>query len=474
MHALMGLKSVIVIVPLVGAVAAAQYNFDPGFFGIDNTSLWFDGDGDVRDVFSFVQMKAGLRSSVEVANLPREVPAGVPHLSLFAESIAFLSTHLAKSIAFLTEHVVSLSRLFLFSFAFLLLFYFVGQAIIKEPSSNHEHRDEEHREDGLVQSSWQDPFCLRDFRREELCKAMPRVGLAVLWWLLGLYSNNVAQAWLQSNMQGYYEAHWTPKLPEAPSVTLWDLGHSVFPDIPVKPWVADAWAQSMCQLAFVRFIVLPGPRSMRWAVVSRMLLIWGFLWAFRGIMIISTVMPNPEKTCQPAISFPNNIFLEALANMPFVFWKTELTCMDVIFSGHAAAMTLATMVYLHYDERAPWPKIQSLPQWLSCSTVTFFFKVGLVANMFVGFFIIIVSKTHYTADVLTGFTVTLLAFQAYHAAIGIAFLPETKPALLSSGICPILPLLRWLDRDAADVAALRRSLSQEGTRPDYSNFGPKP
>jgi hypothetical protein len=191
-------------------------------------------------------------------------------------------------------------------------------------------------------------------------------------------------------------------------------------------------------------------------------------------MIISTVMPNPEKTCRPAISFPNNIFLEALANMPFVFWETEKTCMDVIFSGHAAAMTLATMVYLDYDERAPWPKFQSLPQWLCGSAVTIISKVALVANMFVGLFIIVASKTHYTADVLAGFTVTLLTFQAYHAAIGIAFLPETKPALLSSAICPILPLIRWLDRDSADVAALRRSLSQERSRPDCCDLGSKP
>lgn len=299
-----------------------------------------------------------------------------------------------------------------------------------------------------------DAFALSDFHREKLMKAAPRVAFAFVCWSIGLYFNNLCQAWLQNNMHAYYEHKWHVG---GGSVILWDLGHNIFGGIEIKPWVADTWCSITPFLAFVRFLFLPGPYSMRWSILRRLLLIWGFLWAFRGAMIVSTVMPNPEKTCKPKISFPDNIFLEAWANMPFVFWRSELTCHDVIFSGHTVALTLATLSFLHYSERAPWPQFQSWPTWLSVPG-PFIFKALHMANMLAGFFIIIVSKTHYTADVLIGFGVAVLAFQAYHAAIGVAFMPESKLTFLSSAICPVLPVIRWFEEDAAEVACFKRTV----------------
>lgn len=330
-----------------------------------------------------------------------------------------------------------------------------GQCMCKDPRACHE-RLEDVQLHAVFQPFWNDPLCLRDFEMQTIRKAMPRVALSISVWLIGMYGNNVSQAWLQRNMEGYYESRWTAKHPGDQSLLLWDAGHYFFPVVLAKPHVADVLAQLISTLTFVRFVVLPGPLSMRWTVLCRMFLIWGFLWAFRGIMVISTALPNPEKTCKPAISFPENILLEALANMPFVFWKSELTCHDVIFSGHAVAVTLATLVYLHYSERAPWPLFHVWPQWLS-----FLINGAVVTNMLVGFFIIIVSRTHYTADVLLGITMSVLVFQAYHAAVVVACVPESKPTIFNSSLCPILPLLRWFEEDAVDVASLNSSLRQK-------------
>jgi len=446
-------KAVIIIIPLVWASLGIKDSFD----------AYLDTEDDANSFLCLLQVQVDPHK-VHVADAKGHTAAGVAGKTLHVEG--------EEESAFFSDQLKRFPRRLRWGPSIICavsLLLVAGCGVFKAPDRNQEEQLEEVMEShGLTQPFWHDPFSLRDFQKETLRKAAPRVALALSCWLIGLYSNNLCQAWLQSRMEGYYDERWASKRPSDQSLILWDFGHYIWGDSSVEPWVSDTWANMVSSLTFVRFILFPGPFSMRWTVLSRMFLIWGCLWAFRGIVIVSTVMPNPEKTCKPAITFPDNVFLEALANMPFVFWKAEVTCEDVIFSGHAVAMTLATMVSLHYAERAPWPQFQA---WYVPGPLLF--KTALVTNLLVGFFIIIVSKTHYTSDVLLGFMVAALAFQAYHAALAIAFLPKSKLTVLSAGICPILPLLRWLEEDAVDVACLKKSLlQQQGMKLDSSPCGP--
>lgn len=283
-----------------------------------------------------------------------------------------------------------------------------------------------------------DPFCLKDFRMDTLRRVLPRLAVAFLIWAVCLYCNNVSQAWLQKYMSGLYVAR-------SPG-TLWDLGFQLLPEVRSTA-LAELGARATPVLVFIRFIAMPGPWSMRWTIATRCLLIWGLIWALRAIMIVSTALPNPDRTCQPHVSFPDNIFLEALVNMPFVFWESELTCQDVLFSGHTAALTLATMTWIRY---APWAPC--LPKSTSMLG-EHLFQILMVLSMFLGYYVIIASKFHYTADVLVAAISTALIFQAYHSAMRLSFLPESKPSLRRFSL---YAFLRWFDEDAADADLMKK------------------
>jgi len=298
-----------------------------------------------------------------------------------------------------------------------------------------------------IPSFWQDPFGRQDFSRDRLRKSMPRVALSVGIWLLGLYCNNVCQAWLQQHMATFYHSHWVPTSPKKDHVLLWDVGFNILPAFSNMA-VMEFFSQAMPILVVLRFCVFPGPLSMRWTILSRMFLLWGLLWALRAITIITTVLPNPDATCKPKVTYPNNIFMEALANMPFDPKHHEVTCQDVLFSGHTVLLTLATLMWLHYVHWAPWPEWTNASPWQ-----TFAFRTLLILNMLAGYYCIVASKFHYTADVLIACVLSIFIFQAYHLWLPSALVPTTKPNVLRG-------FFAWFDEDAVDVAVVKTMLQR--------------
>merc|ERR1719261_146416 len=103
---------------------------------------------------------------------------------------------------------------------------------------------------------------------------------------------------------------------------------------------ADMWAGGSVLIGIVRYVVVPGPISIRWTWLQRLWLIHGVLWLLRAVTILVTPLPNPYHQCVPHTSYPKNIFMEAFANMPFFWWWKEMTCQDVMFSGHTAGGTV--------------------------------------------------------------------------------------------------------------------------------------
>jgi len=317
-----------------------------------------------------------------------------------------------------------------------------------------------------------DPFGLEDFNRKKIAQMLPRVGLALAVFNSGLYFNNVSQAWLQSEISGYYletmgkyckegwlemnitRADGWQANPGEGHMRLWDIGFHYF-TIPMSTKLADTVAGILPTFVWIRFFIIPGPLSMRWTIYQRIHFIWGILWALRGISIVSTVLPNPDRTCTPKITFPNNIFMEAWANMPWVFWHSELTCEDVLFSGHTVGLTLGTLVFMRYEQWTPWFGASARAGLQSMVTLL---RIALMSQALIGYYVIIASKFHYSADVLVGFLMTLMIFSWYHTAVRIAFLPQGKQSAAMR--CTLYPFLRWFEGDAIDVAVLKLHLQQ--------------
>jgi hypothetical protein len=311
----------------------------------------------------------------------------------------------------------------------------------------------EHGLRGTGPSFIKDPLGFKDLTTGSLAHGIQRVLVALAVWSLGLYCNNISQAWLQKHIG---DTHFYPA-----NLTLYDSGFEETFDLSRKI-VESGGGGDLCNevagllpiLVLIRFCAFPGPCSMRWTVLSRAFLIWGILWFLRGVTIISTVLPNPDKTCEPRISFPDNIWLEAWANLPFIFWYDELTCQDVLFSGHTVGMTVAALMWIRYIAWAPvfeWTTKEGL------SSLAFWYKVLVVLYTLFGYGVIIVSHFHYSCDVLIASMLSILVFQAYHAGIRSAFWPRTGRESRGLLNMTILAFIRWFEEKAVDARVLQQS-----------------
>jgi len=335
----------------------------------------------------------------------------------------------------------------------------------------------------------QDPFSLKDFRPTELRKFLPRLGVAVLFWLVGSYVNNVSQAWLQANMAGFYESEWgyskanfqdaqawlkknqpavyhdrwhdtlpNETIADAPkamqkyyqneTVTLFDLVFLYLPEVP-SSGPADFFAGAPSAVGIIRFAVFPGPMSLRWTYLTRAIMVWGCLWYARAITIIVTPLPNPYKQCVPESPFPYSIWLEALANMPGagLFGFHELTCQDVMFSGHTAMGTTWTLFNWRYLKKAPWFRYTITHDWISLAVDAF-----CIIWLCGGWYVIAAAHFHYTVDVMVGAMFTFMIYNYYHNVIETCWLKETHPFQRS-----LAPFVTWLEKHSVDLKHWRAS-----------------
>jgi hypothetical protein len=218
---------------------------------------------------------------------------------------------------------------------------------------------------GAFPRFWQDPFAKKDFTRTELTKHMPRFAVAWFWFFACVYVNNVANFWLQANITGFYESRWgvsqsnftaaqawlkrnEPKTYEArwgaippedtrsglpadsyqksyvnKTVKLFDLTYLYLPHVQGSV-LADTFAYASLLVGFFRFVVVPGPMSLRWTFLTRILSVWGILFLARAFTITVTPLPNPFQECEARVTFPNNIWLEAFAGLPIL---TPIFCL---------------------------------------------------------------------------------------------------------------------------------------------------
>lgn len=339
----------------------------------------------------------------------------------------------------------------------------------------------------------QDRFGANDFSREELNKHIPRLCVAVLWYYCCLYANNVSQAWLQANVAGFYEAQWGHSQPDyqaamaalknynpdvykgrwgdlPPSATvavnpeamqkyyqnktvvLYDFVFLHLPEISGS-FPADCFAGISCIFCAVRFVVIPGPMSMRWTLVTRVLIVWGALMLCRAFCIIVTPLPNPFHQCVPSITFPDNIWLEAYANLPGVFWHSELTCQDVMFSGHACMGTIFTLFSWRYLKRAPW-----YPPHATAS-LNLLTDVIAMVWLLCGWYVICASHFHYTVDVMVAALLSFTVWNGYHTLTKTVWLKEGD---FSAKITA--PFLMWFERHSVDLRYWRSQAQRLMTR----------
>lgn len=345
----------------------------------------------------------------------------------------------------------------------------------------------DHLNGGEFPNFWQDPISLKDFRRSHLRKYLPRVLVALLWYYICVYVNNLSQAWLQANMAGFYESEWGYSQPSFEAAQKWLKEHepSVYQarwgNIPPNATKADPRYEASIQKYYAnqtvtlydvaylylpmvsgsgpadffagvpsfvgsaRFIVLPGPMSLRWTYTYRVLFVWGALFLCRAFTTIVTPLPNPYHQCVPKITFPKSIWAEAFANLPGVFWWSELTCQDVMFSGHTAMGTVWTVFTWRYMRRAPWFR-----QTLTWDWATILVDIFACCWLLWGWYVICAAHFHYTVDVMIGAILTFTLYNWYHNLVETIWLKEKHPLKRT-----LAPFFMWFEVHAVDLKHFR-------------------
>jgi len=290
-------------------------------------------------------------------------------------------------------------------------------------------------------SFWSDPLGCKDLQWNSICKFFPRVVFAVFMWLACMYANCFSQAVLQRDMSNYYESHWKPLPPTKGPLKLYDLGQELFPYLSAAKYPLmspDTVASSACNFVVVRFWLLPGPMSLRWTIFCRWFLLRGLMFRFRSFSIIATALPNPDYTCKPRITYPENLGMEAMA----VVLRMDLTCQDVLYSGHTVAITMAMLFIAKYSPKSPLcHNLFTGVGWFSRHSML---QVGCIIYCIFGYYCIIASHFHFTVDVFVAALMCFFVFVSYHHAI------EVAPLKLRSMFSPYRFLL-WFEHPALDM-----------------------
>lgn len=127
---------------------------------------------------------------------------------------------------------------------------------------------------------------------------------------------------------------------------------------------------------------------LRWCILYRQFFIYIVLLMLRNITVIVTSIPDPNPCCQ-SVEIPTYTIQSVFGE---VFGDNS--CGDLIYSGHTVALMFPTLVGFHY-----------FGGWIAWV---------LLGNTMIGSVLIIVSRSHYTVDVLIAVVMTWAFFRLYH------------------------------------------------------------
>lgn len=214
--------------------------------------------------------------------------------------------------------------------------------------------------------------------------------IGVLYLFLAIYCNGFGQVIIEK----YWRAHTDRN-------GLFDIGFEILPLLPYST-IADYTNVVSIILGLATLVLFHSKRGL---ILRRAVAIQGSVYFVRAVALFVTILPNPEKTCNPSsiAGSPEEILaLEALK----VALRQRITCGDVMFSGHACIITLNTLLFNEYAG--------------GMITNTFLRRMSVITFWMMAvtsYFIIIATRFHYTIDVFIAIFVTTTVFKLYHYII---------------------------------------------------------
>ncbi|KFD49101.1 hypothetical protein M514_10043, partial [Trichuris suis] len=206
------------------------------------------------------------------------------------------------------------------------------------------------------------------------------------------------------------------------------LDDGLFRLIPLIQWTwfaADVCTGATISLSFLLLVF----HRRQITVYKRAALIAAFLYCLRGVTLISTYLPPPFPSdslrCLPAIDisrepfeYLNRAFI-LVAKMGSSSDGNLILCGDTIFSGHTMIVVLSCWFLQHYS-----------PQPMRLMALLVVFPLALLAIAF-----LIISRQHYTVDVVVAIFLSLPVLQVYHF-----WLREKRRQYVKGPSCILHPL----------------------------------
>ena len=145
----------------------------------------------------------------------------------------------------------------------------------------------------------------------------------------------------------------------------------------------------------------------RWTVVlRRVFVIYGTLLLLRNITMVSTLLPDPHAKC--ASKSQDGDHINITKSLKMIFKGT--TCGDLIFSGHELGLLIPALVHSHY---------------FSDRLSIMFYLIAVC-----GAFLIVISRMHYSIDVIISIIVCLSLFWWYTAMAECPQLADYCPGIV--------------------------------------------
>jgi shingomyelin synthase len=205
------------------------------------------------------------------------------------------------------------------------------------------------------------------------------------------------------------------------------------------PYIPQALAYSeYCMLSlFAGLLLLTALHRHRWIVLRRIATIGSLLYFGRCITMFVTQVPvaDAEYYCSPRFETPQrtfaNIILRALKIVSGVGLKINgkhTLCGDYIYSGHTVVLVTCYLFIKEYSPR----------NWKILHCICFIFS-------FLGVFLLLISRGHYTIDVIVSYWISTRVFWQYHTMAGIAALRENRSP--HNHLCKVFwfPLFQYME-----------------------------
>ncbi|XP_023231832.1 phosphatidylcholine:ceramide cholinephosphotransferase 2-like [Centruroides sculpturatus] len=198
-----------------------------------------------------------------------------------------------------------------------------------------------------------------------------------------------------------------------------------FDYFPPADWALDV-SEIIIMIATWSTLILIFFHRHRFIILRRVFVIIGLLYFMRGITMFVTQVPIASTTyfCSPKANSTNPLLigkrvLQLMSGFGLSINGQHIFCGDYIYSGHTVILTMAYLIFQEYGPR----KYFILPciVWLASA---------------VGIFMVLLSRGHYTVDVVIAYYVTTRVFWIYHTM-------ANNPSLKTSGDNNFLANVWW-------------------------------